>query len=509
MATSLQRKLRHRFSEPRALPSRRDVLRASLVSAAGLLAFGCGAARVRGESRRRVIVVGAGLAGLAAAHELAQLGHDVRVLEARRRVGGRVLSFDDFPSGKTVEGGGELIGSNHPQWMRYAQEFELELAELGPEERVAVQLDGRTLGEEELRAVWQEFEQCVAALTEAAREIDGHAPWTAERASELDARSMADWIARQDVSPTAKRLLDIVFENDNAVPTSRQSQLAMLATVAGGGGERYWTESEVFRCKHGNQRLALSLAHAIGADRLQLDAPVSAIRVLSTRVEVELASGGRFEADDCVLAIPPSTWERIDIEPSLPSQLRPQMGIALKYLAQVTRPIWTERGETQYSIADGMLGETWEGTEGQGEGPAVLVAFSGGRPAQAAGAIERDHVHAAYLDRFDSLYPGMREVFGAGRFMNWPGDPWTRAGYSFPAPGEVTSVAPLLAHPHAERVHFAGEHASTAFPGYMEGALDSGVRIARRFAERDGLLARSFAERDGLLAHESAVAASR
>ena len=70
--------------------------------------------------------------------------------------------------------------------------------------------------------------------------------------------------------------------------------------------------------------------------------------------------------------------------------------------------------------------------------------------------------------------------------MDWPSDEWTQCGYSFPAPGEVTTVGPMLREGVGGRLHFAGEHASYAFIGYMEGALNSGVALANRLAVRDG-----------------------
>ena len=73
------------------------------------------------------------------------------------------------------------------------------------------------------------------------------------------------------------------------------------------------------------------------------------------------------------------------------------------------------------------------------------------------------------------------------RFMDWPAEQWTGGGYSFPAPGQVTTVGPLLAKPHANNLHIAGEHCCYKFVGYMEGALTSGTDIARRLAKRDGL----------------------
>jgi monoamine oxidase len=76
--------------------------------------------------------------------------------------------------------------------------------------------------------------------------------------------------------------------------------------------------------------------------------------------------------------------------------------------------------------------------------------------------------------------------------MDWPNDPWTLGGYSFPAPGQVTTVGPLM-HKGLGRLHFAGEHTSYKFVGYMEGGLNSGVTVAHRLAKRDGVVVKSTA----------------
>ena len=110
------------------------MLLTSMSAGAGLLLSSRGFAQAH-TGRGRVIVVGAGFSGLAAAYELVSAGIDVQVVEARNRVGGRVLSFRDFVPGKVVEGGAELIGSNHVLWQAYAKRFGLTMNPMGEEPR--------------------------------------------------------------------------------------------------------------------------------------------------------------------------------------------------------------------------------------------------------------------------------------------------------------------------------------------------------------------------------------
>lgn len=490
MSRSLFARLHSRFGKPIDPISRRDFLRASLAAAAGTLISCRAPGRAGHASRERVIVIGAGFAGLACAYELRSIGFDVTVLEARRRLGGRVLSFNnklggEFVPGRNIEGGGELIGSNHPIWVAYADRFGLEWLDVTEDEGDVgwpVILDGRMLSDAEAEALYEEMSRAYAAMTADAHTVDIDEPWNTPEAARLDTMSAADWLSTRDVSPLCKSAITVEATHNNGQALERQSYLGNLAQVAGGGHEKYWTESEVYRCKGGNQQLAVRLAHAIGANRVWLGKAAREVTQSNGGVTVTCADGARFEADHVVLATPPSVWGRIRIDPPLPTALRPQMGENVKYIARMRAPFWRAAQRSQYALTDGAIGMTWESTDAQeGPGAVALNAFSGGAAAGACRAWPAAERDARYRAEIERIYPGYSANWEAARFMDWPSDEWTKAGYSFPAPGEVTRVGPLLARPHG-RIHLAGEHCCYQFVGYMEGALHSGAETARRIA---------------------------
>jgi monoamine oxidase len=237
---------------------------------------------------------------------------------------------------------------------------------------------------------------------------------------------------------------------DNVLP-AWQSCLALLAAVKGGGLEEFWTLSEAYRCKGGNQHLAEKLALSVGAKRINFSTPVREIKVSERGARLTLSNGGHVDGEDVVLAVPPSVWNRIAFEPPLPPELNPQMGVAIKFLMAVNRRFWKQS-----------------------------------RAADQCRLWEPEHREKNFLTALEPMYPGIGKHFTKGKFMDWPGDPWTRASYSCPSPGQVTTLGPVL-HGGLGHLHFAGEHTSYAFGGYMEGALRSGVDVARRLAVRDGV----------------------
>lgn len=275
------------------------------------------------------------------------------------------------------------------------------------------------------------------------------------------------------------------MSNDEATWPDRESYLGAISSIAGGGYEEFWTESEVYRCVGGNQKLAFKLANAIGGDRIQLESPIQSIDLKDSGVEVRTGKGTLFEGDLVVLTVPPSAWDTMKISPTLPDDYRISTGPAIKYLSKVSRPFWTDAGLQPNSLSDTPVGETWEGTDAQrstDEEPACFTVFSGGAAAAACLDFPESERQAEFARHIEAIYPGYRAHFEKSMFMGWPKDRWTQCGYSCPAPGEVTGVHPHLRAGFHDRLFFAGEYTSLLFTGYMEGGLRSGAELARRLA---------------------------
>jgi monoamine oxidase len=464
------------------------MMQRSMAAAAGLLISDRFVVRPRAAAGR-VVVIGGGFSGLAAAYELSRAGYDVTVAEARNRVGGRVLSFSDLIPGKNVEGGGELIGSNHPAWVGYAKQFKLEFLDVGEEDlEFPVVLNGKRLTGEQSEKLWEEMETVFNTIVADAAKVDADEPWKAPNAEALDRRTLASWIDATGATPFGKEALRTMMTADNGVVTEWQSYLANLAMVKGGGLEKYWTESEVYRCKGGNQQLARRLVTAIGADRVLLRTIVKSIAMTDRGGRVTLANGKVLEADHVLLTAPPPVWNKIAIDPALPAGLVPQMGTNVKFLMALKAPFWRRADLAPDLLSDGPISMTWHATDGQtGPGGEAMVAFSGGPAADQCREWTSTQRNENYLAELQKVYRAIRPNYVRSRFMDWPSDPWVKASYSFPAPGQVVAQGPTFRQ-GIGRLQFAGEYCSYAFMGYMEGALNSGAAAARRIATRDGVV---------------------
>lgn len=471
--------------------SRRTWLQDAAAGTAMLFSMrGLEAAEGRGK---RVVVVGAGFAGLACASELKAVGYDVHVLEARSRVSGRCWSLNELLPGKNVEAGGEFIGSNHPAVLAYMKKYQLELLDVGqtPDGFVApVMLHGKALTATQWKSVQQEVDETLVAMTREAEAVVIDEPWLTPRAAELDQLSTRTWIERRPISSLTKHLLHAEFAADNGVATEQQSHLGNLAQIAGGGLDRYWSETEVYRCQGGNQQIAQKLMQEVGKDRVHLQRPVKRIECDDREVRVTDATGRVWTADDIVLTVPPSVWKKIEIEPALPALLNPQMGTNIKQLSVLRSRFWEAQKLAPEARTDGPVSLTWDATDGQAyrDGDATcLIAFSGGPASELCCKFAPADRDAMYSRELEALYPGFQKALQRTAFVDWPADPWSLGSYSFPAPGQVTTQGPLLRQGF-DRLHFAGEYACYKFVGYMNGALTSGIEVAARLAQRDGIV---------------------
>lgn len=507
MTRMLTSRLARRYGPKIDAISRRDMLKATLAASTGFLISSRSAqalSRLGADSQKRVVVIGAGFAGLACAYELKQAGYDVTVLEARNRVGGRVFSFNaanktEYIKGRNIEGGGELIGSNHTVWVNYAAKFGLEWLNVTEDEGDAVFpviIDGKTLGAEEAAKLWEDMEAGLNHMNELAAGVPEDEPWNAPDAQKLDGTSTAAWIKSLDLPELVKKAMIINQFSDNGQAAEKQSLLGQLAAVKGGGLEKFWTDSEVYRCKGGNDQLARKLAAEIGPDRIVTKLAARSIRLKGKNVIVEAADGRTLECDDVVVAVPPTTWSRIDFSPGLPAAMSPQMGLNAKWLAHVKARFWEQLDpkRSQYALSDDIIQQTWDATDDQGpvaddNAGACMTGFSGGPWVEKALNMSKEDREKAFSDLYEKFYPGFRANLVQTRYMDWPKEPWTGASYSFPAPGQVTTVGPLMAKAHMDgHLHLAGEHTCYKFVGYMEGGLSSGVRVANKLAQRDGVM---------------------
>ncbi|TVQ94049.1 MAG: FAD-dependent oxidoreductase [Deltaproteobacteria bacterium] len=434
-------------------------------------------------TKGRVLILGGGLAGLSAAFECRAAGLDAQVFEARSRVGGRVLSIAG--DGQHHEAGAELIGTNHPRWLAYAEQLDLSLSPLTDHDGdEVVILDGKQLSKREVQQLWRRLNRPIRRLTKLAREVPATTPWRAEGAASLDLQNVHAYLMDRGGHPEGAAFLSMLFGSDAAVPSEAQSLLGLLACIQGGGGERFWTESEALRCAGGNQSLAQKLAEKLG-DRVSLRRPVRAVRWGASPPQIELEDGTTHEGDAIVLAVPPTVWGAMTFDPPLPPELRPSMGPAVKHLTRLRRAVWDDTQRSPAAYADGVVSLTWDGTEGQAGEKRWLVAFSGAGQADRGLALSDEARETRYTEELEGIFPGFREVAEERRYYDWPRDPLTLAGYSCPGVGEVTTIQRTL-HEGLFPLLFAGEHCSTAFPGYMEGALESGVRTARALVAKLG-----------------------
>lgn len=435
-----------------------------------------------GGEGRNVAVIGAGFAGLACAYELSLAGRKVDLFEARNRLGGRVHSGDRFAPGRHVEFGAEMIGGNHPQWLKYAARFGIDLETIDDEEGGAdVVLDGHRYTGDEAKTLKEEIERGHKELALDAAEADAEFPWRTPNAESLDQQSLQWRIERMETTARAKRAIAVEFLMDMACHPARMNYLALMCVIKGHGVDRYWSETEMYRARHGNQILASRLAAHVSG-KIYLDCPVVAIHSGDSGCTVMTRDQRRFQYSDVVLTVPPSVWNEIDFVPSLPSGFRPQMGAATKYLSVVRNAYWQNGGKADL-MTDTSLGMTWEGARATDSAEKLLISFAGGTVADelhSHGVADRDKLLA---EEFEKFVPGFRENLLHAEFVDWIDDQWTRGGYSFPLPGKFLSQARVL-HDGIGPLHFAGEHASFRFFGFMEGGLHSGVQAAQRVTKR-------------------------
>ena len=447
-----------------------------------------------GFTPQKIIVIGAGLAGLSAAYELTEAGHDVTVLEARPRPGGRVYTLrEPFSDGLHAEAGAARIPDNHALTLRYVRLFGLTLDPFLPSALAqAYHLGGQRVqvlpgGDVDLTAVplvltpaerklglsglWEQY------VTPVLPEIgDPTAPgWPPESLRKFDRVTFAGFLQAQGASPAATALLELPFYKPHE---DRLSALWWLRDAVLAPGER-----RRHKIRGGNDLLPRAFAAQL-AGRIRYGAAATGIahdghevRVAYTQVGMRQSASGDF----LVCAIPFSVLRTLDISPTLtPAKQRaiselPYDSVSRVYL-QFRRRYWEQTGHNGFAVTD-LPDEIWHGTFDQPGPRAILTSYMFGPQAQRVAAMGADQQVAFMIDHLEHIFPGVRDHIELGTSISWDQEPWSRGAYAIFEPSQMFSLLPHVARPEG-RIHFAGEHTS-AWHGWMQGALESGNRVAR------------------------------
>jgi monoamine oxidase len=432
-----------------------------------------------------VAVLGAGLAGLSAARDLASAGADVVVLEARDRVGGRVeqVTLDD---GRIVQLGGEVVGTAHTAYLGLVAELGLTLVPSYVAEPGTISFgtfEGVYTGEHPGWMTAQDvrgYEQVLKEFVELTATVDADDPWSHPDADDFDRLSVSDWVRAVGGTPNVVRRLELVQLGLASGSNDRTSFLAALrkAASADGKGHYEYEDWESLRVAEGSATVALMMAAELGS-RVRLASPVSAIDIASPTCTVTLASGEKVSARSVVSALPVGPLRDIAVTGVSAARLdsldRQRNALAAKFVAAYDRPFWRDRGQNGLSECEGVLGSTWPQTEGvlscliPPERVATFLATSPRRRAEES------------LREIAELFGGRSLAPIATWERLWATDPWTKGYVTQWLPGDVMGVGPLHGT-HEPPFYVCGSDQWVA--GYMEGAVRTGRATAREVLAR-------------------------
>jgi monoamine oxidase len=423
-----------------------------------------------------VLVAGAGLAGLTAARDLSKKGAAVTVIDARSRVGGRVLTLrEPFLHRQHAEAGADLIDEGQEEIRKLVGQLGLKLVKILPGGFTGVR---RVAGGRRIRGRqgWLDLEERLRPEIRAYCLSERR--WDGGIAQGIGRQSVADWLDRVR-APKALRAMATALRGFFLADTDQLSLLALVdqfAEEGPPGGE------QMFRVIGGNDRIASALAKLLGT-RLRLGTVLRAVTqsARGVRAGVETASGAeQIDADYLLCAMPATTLRDVMFDPAMPTLQREAIqtlryGAVTKTALQFDSAAWRKRGKPRAFGTNLPIGAVWDGNEEQ-HGGAILTLMAGGNASVDTKVLLASGGPHSLIKQMDFIDFKTARLL-AWDSVSWEDDPWARGGYAYIHHEFNPAIREWLARPF-QRVFYAGEHTSLKWQGYMNGAVESGLRAS-------------------------------
>jgi monoamine oxidase len=442
-----------------------------------------------------VVVVGAGFSGLTVARKMKQAGASVVVLEAEDRVGGR--SKPGSIAGQVMDTGGQWVGPNQTHLLALADELGVETYPQYVEGEHILDIEGRQTRYREgddlplESADLAEFHRLYGELDALVGKIDVAAPWTLEGADALDAQTFESWLLNSTNSKPARAVFRLISQ---AVFCGEAGQISLLnlITYAASGegighmvGSRGGAQDSLF--VGGVWQMTAKMAEQLG-DIVFLNAPVRSIAQTADEVTVT-SDAGVWTAALAVVTAAPSIAGRISYIPPMPPRRdaftqRMPMGSVIKVHVAYETPFWRAKGLSGSILTDRTVNGMWMDMAYPGVERGGIVGFFSAGYAQAWADRSRDERRAVVVENIASyLGPEAKDPIDYVDEV-WAANEWQRGAYmATPGPGVLTHFGQALRDP-VGRIHWAGTETADDSMGYLEGAIQSGQRVANHCLER-------------------------
>jgi monoamine oxidase len=483
----------------------RPITRRRLVGAAGagalLAGVPAGALARRRVRHADVVVVGAGFAGLTAARELVRRGHSVIVLEARHRVGGRVVN-KDLGDGVFTERGATFIGPTQTRIKRLADEVGVGTFPMYDEGNNVYYADGDRIEWSDTGPsgtappdpeIIADVAKTVFKLDELAKQVPVRKPWEAPKADEWDRRTLRDFaIANGSNNPRFLELLNVAVRAQAGAEARDMSLLFALQFVAQSGDrehpgtfERNFNTrggAQQDRLHGGTEKVGLRVAKELG-DRIVLGSPVRRIERHAHGVIVQ-SDHADVRAKHAVIALAPALVNRIHFSPGLPEQRRRlnetlPNGSLTKVAVVYERPFWRDKGLSGTAITiNGPVG-VWFEDSPEDASKGIVIGFVGGDRNRLYRTLRRAERRARLIAELETLFGPQAGKVERVVESDWRGEKWSRGcPIAVAPPHTLTRYGPALRRA-VGRIHWAGTETADYWAGYMDGAVRSGERVAR------------------------------